>query len=143
MLLSDNGATGEGGPLGTRSPVPGENGAPDTTEAKLEALADWGGPSTSPCYAQGWAMAGNAPNRWYKQFAHEGGTRAPLIVHWPAGTAEPARLRPQFHHVVDVAATILDVAGALVAGRGGRLPPATTRRGELCVHVRVSGRTDA
>ncbi len=111
MVLSDNGATGEGGPLGTRSPVPGENGAPDTTEAKLEALADWGGPSTSPCYAEGWAMAGNAPNRWYKQFAHEGGTRAPLIVHWPKAMAGAERLRPQFHHVVDIAPTILEVAG--------------------------------
>ncbi len=111
MVLSDNGATGEGGPLGTRSPVPAENGMPDSTGTKLAALAEWGGPSTSPCYASGWAMAGNTPNRWYKQFTHEGGTRVPLIVHWPAGTEQPGRVRPQFHHVVDVVPTILEVAG--------------------------------
>ena len=124
MLLSDNGASGEGGPLGTRSPVPGENGMPDTTDEKLAALADWGGPSTSPCYAEGWAMAGNAPNRWYKQFTHEGGTRAPLIVHWPVGTAGPERLRPQFHHVVDVVPTILEVAGIPLPAEVGGHPSA-------------------
>ncbi len=111
MVLSDNGATGEGGPLGTRSPIPAENGMPDSTEVKLAAQAAWGGPSTSPCYAAGWAMASNTPNRWYKQFTHEGGTRAPLIVHWPAGTTEPARLRSQFHHVVDIMPTVLEVTG--------------------------------
>ncbi len=120
MVLSDNGATGEGGPLGTRSPVPAENGMPDTLDMKLAALADWGGPSTSPCYAAGWAMAGNAPNRWYKQFTYEGGTRAPLIVHWPNGTLEPGRVRPQFHHVVDVMPTVLEAAGIpLPAELGG------------------------
>ena len=93
---------------------------PDTTDEKLAALEEWGGPSTSPCYAEGWAMAGNAPNRWYKQFTHEGGTRAPLIVHWPAGTTGPGRLRPQFHHVVDLMPTVLEVAGvSLPAEFGG------------------------
>jgi len=114
ILLSDNGATGEGGPLGTRSPVPGENGLPDDTRAKLAAVDDWGGPATSPCYAAGWAMAGNTPNRWYKQFTHEGGTRAPFIVHWPAGTSELAPVRSQFHHAVDIMPTILEVAGIAV-----------------------------
>ena len=111
MVLSDNGATGEGGPLGTRSPIPAENGMPDSTEAKLAALAEWGRPATSPCYAAGWAMASNTPNRWYKQFTHEGGTRAPLIVHWPAGTTETGRWRSQFYHVVDIVPTVLEVAG--------------------------------
>jgi arylsulfatase A-like enzyme len=120
MVLSDNGATGEGGPLGTRSPVPAENGMPDTLDTKLTALDVWGGPSTSPCYAAGWAMAGNAPNRWYKQFTYEGGTRAPLIVHWPNGTLEPGRVRPQFHHVVDVMPTVLEAAGiSMPAELGG------------------------
>ena len=56
-------------------------------------------------------MAGNTPNRWYKQFTHEGGTRAPLIVHWPAGTAGPGELRSQFHHAVDVMPTLLEASG--------------------------------
>jgi len=110
-LLSDNGATAEGGPLGTRSPVPEENGQPDPLEAKLAALAGWGGPGTSPCYAAGWAMAGNTPNRWYKQFTHEGGTRAPLVVHWPAGTTAHEVVRSQFHHVTDIMPTVLELAG--------------------------------
>jgi arylsulfatase A-like enzyme len=124
MVLSDNGATAEGGALGTRSPVPAENGMPDGTDAKIAAIAEWGGPATSPCYAAGWAMAGNTPNRWYKQFTHEGGTRAPLIVHWPAGTAETGRLRSQFHHAVDIMPTVLEAAGtampAEVAGHRQR-----------------------
>jgi hypothetical protein len=111
MVLSDNGATAEGGPLGTRSPVPAENGMPDSPEAKLAALAEWGGPTTSPCYAAGWAMAGNTPNRWYKQFTHEGGTRAPLVVHWPAGIAGPRGVRSQFHHAVDIMPTVLEASG--------------------------------
>jgi arylsulfatase len=119
MVLSDNGATAEGGPLGTRSPVPAENGMPDGLDDKLAALAEWGSPSTSPCYAAGWAMAGNTPNRWYKQFTHEGGTRAPLIVHWPAGTAERGMLRSQFHHAVDIAPTVLETAGIPMPGQVG------------------------
>lgn len=120
MVLSDNGATAEGGPLGTRSPVPAENAMPEALEAKLAAMAEWGGPSTSPCYAAGWAMAGNTPNRWYKQFTHEGGTRAPLVVHWPAGTAEPGQLRSQFHHAVDVVPTVLEASGlAMPSELGG------------------------
>jgi len=124
MVMSDNGATAEGGPLGTRSPVPAENGMPDGTDAKIAAIAEWGGPGTSPCYAAGWAMAGNTPNRWYKQFTHEGGTRAPLIVHWPAGTAEAGRWRSQFHHAVDIMPTVLEATGtampAEVAGHRQR-----------------------
>jgi arylsulfatase A-like enzyme len=119
MVLSDNGATAEGGPLGTRSPVPAENGMPDGTDAKLAALAEWGGPTTSPCYAAGWAMAGNTPNRWYKQFTHEGGTRAPLVVHWPAGTAEPGWLRSQFHHAVDIMPTLLEASGTAMPDEVG------------------------
>jgi arylsulfatase A-like enzyme len=119
MVLSDNGATAEGGPLGTRSPVPAENGMPDGPDAKIAAIAEWGGPATSPCYAAGWAMAGNTPNRWYKQFTHEGGTRAPLIVHWPAGTAEPGRLRSQFHHAVDIMPTVLEASGTATPAEVG------------------------
>jgi arylsulfatase len=146
MVLSDNGATAEGGPLGTRSPVPAENGMPDGPDAKIAAIAEWGGPATSPCYAAGWAMAGNTPNRWYKQFTHEGGTRAPLIVHWPAGTTEPGCLRSQFHHAVDIMPTVLEASGtAMPAEVGGHLQRPldgvsfayTLRSGGEATHKRV------
>lgn len=110
LVLSDNGASAEGGTLGHRSGVAAKNGATDSLANMLAALDQWGGPATSPHYASGWAMAGNTPNRWYKRFTHEGGTRAPLIVHAPQWIDDPGGVRSQFHHVVDVMPTVLELA---------------------------------
>ena len=111
MVMSDNGSSGEGGPYGKATVTTGFNGRPETVEQTLSYLDAWGGPSTFPNYATGWAMAGNTPNRWYKQFAHEGGTRAPLIVHWPAAIAGRGEIRSQFHAANDVMPTILEAFG--------------------------------
>ncbi len=111
LLLSDNGARAEGGQSGLASEMSYFNLAPETVDEMLLKLDEWGGPSTHPHYATGWAMAGNTPNRWYKQMVHEGGTRDPLIVRWPARTRGPGSIRRQFHHVVDVVPTILEVLG--------------------------------
>ncbi|MQA11633.1 MAG: sulfatase-like hydrolase/transferase [Pseudonocardiaceae bacterium] len=109
MLLSDNGASGEGGPFGKARVNPGFNGKPETLDETLAFVDEWGGPGTYPNYATGWAMAGNTPNRWYKQFAHEGGTRAPLVVSWPAEILERNAIRTQFHAAPDVLPTILEI----------------------------------
>ncbi len=111
MLLSDNGSSGEGGPYGKATTTAGFNGLPETPADTLGYLDEWGSPRTYPNYATGWAMAGNTPNRWYKQFAHEGGTRAPLVVHWPEAIGGAGEIRSQFHAAPDVMPTILDLLG--------------------------------
>ncbi len=111
LLLSDNGASAEGGQNGLLSQWSYINLEPESVETMLEHIDEWGSPSTHPHYASGWAMAGNTPNRMYKAFVHEGGTRDPLIVSWPRHIADPGGIRTQFHHVVDITPTILELTG--------------------------------
>ncbi len=111
IFLSDNGASGEGGANGLASEMSFFNLSPETLEEMLERIDEWGSPSTHPHYATGWACAGNTPNRWYKQMVHEGGTRDPLIIHWPARISDAGAVRSQFHHVVDVVPTVLEIIG--------------------------------
>lgn len=111
LLLSDNGASAEGGPNGLLNFVSYRNGITESIQDQLEHLEEWGSPSTAPHYATGWAMAGNTPNRWYKTFVHEGGSRAPLIVSWPGHIAEPGSICGQFHTVPDVTPTLLEALG--------------------------------
>lgn len=111
MLLSDNGASAEGGPVGMISEMSFFNMTPESVPEMLARLDEWGTYTSHPHYASGWAMAGNTPNRWYKQQVHEGGTRDPLIVRWPARIEDAGAVRGQFHHVVDITPTILEVLG--------------------------------
>src|SRR5208282_185585 len=84
----------------------------ETPEFLMERLDKLGGPESYNHYAVGWAHALNTPLQWTKQVAsHWGGTRNGTIVHWPSGFAARGQVRTQFHHVIDVAATVLDVAG--------------------------------
>jgi arylsulfatase A-like enzyme len=110
-LLGDNGASGEGGPEGTiREHLIGHGFADDV--AAMDAVRDeFGGPTTYPIYPVGWALAMNTPYQWTKQIAsHYGGTRDGLVVHWPAGFEDRGAVRHQWHHVIDLLPTILDVA---------------------------------
>jgi arylsulfatase A-like enzyme len=111
MVLSDNGASAEGAADGRLDSFGYINGAPDSVETMLEHLDEWGSPSTHPHYASGWAMAGNTPNRMYKSFVHEGGTRDPLIVSWPARIGDEGAIRTQFHHIIDLVPTVLEAIG--------------------------------
>lgn len=108
MLMSDNGASGEGTELGLSQMTAQLNGEPESLDEKLMAIDGWAGPDQFSHYATGWAMAGNTPNRWYKRMTHEGGTRSPLIVHWPDRISDGGRIRSQFHHVTDVVPTVLE-----------------------------------
>lgn len=117
LVLSDNGASAEGGRLGIVNEVFEQNGVAESMEDKLASVDRLGGPGISNIYAAGWAMAGNTPNRWYKRQVHEGGTRSPLIVHWPAGIASRGEVRSQFHHVVDIYPTVLEAAGVAMPSR--------------------------
>lgn len=112
VLLSDNGASQEGGRHGCVNTLPFENGDSITVADNLALIDEIGGPWASSNYPWGWAQAGNTPLRRYKQNTHAGGVRAPLIISWPEQTGPVAgQRRRQFHDVIDVAPTILDAAG--------------------------------
>jgi arylsulfatase len=113
-IIGDNGASAEGTLNGTYNEMINFNGAaaletPEFLAARLDKL---GGPESYNHYAVGWAHAMNTPYQWTKQVAsHWGGTRNGTIVHWPNGIKARGELRTQFHHIIDVAATLLDAAG--------------------------------
>lgn len=111
LLLSDNGASGEGGPHGSVDEGLFAAGRPQRAEDGLDHLDALGGPTLYNHYPWGWAQAGNTPFRWYKQFTHAGGNSNGLVVHWPGGGIPSGEVRRQYHHVIDIAPTILDVAG--------------------------------
>jgi arylsulfatase len=113
-ILGDNGASAEGTPKGCFNEMTTLNGMPEieTTEFLLSKIDDFGTPNAYNHYAVGWAHAMCTPYQWTKQVAsHWGGTRNGTIVHWPNGFDDKGTTRNQFHHVIDVAPTILEAAG--------------------------------
>ena len=124
LFLSDNGACGEWEPFGfdldaTDSPRrPRGHGVDGATPARPnilhqgDSLAEMGGPGSRFSYGCGWANLCNTPLARYKHFAHEGGIRTPLVIHWPAAIKEAGGLRWDVTHVMDVMATCVEVAGA-------------------------------
>jgi arylsulfatase len=114
VIIGDNGASAEGSLQGTFNEMItlGGFGALETPEFLTSKLNDFGGPDAYNHYAVGWAHAMDTPYQWTKQVAsHWGGTRNGTIVHWPHGITAKGELRHQFHHVIDVAPTVLEVAG--------------------------------
>ncbi len=117
-IWGDNGASMEGTITGSFNELTMQNGIPLTDEMQLQlaerygGLDQWGGAIMDPHYGAAWAWAGNTPFQWGKQVgSHLGGTRNPLVVHWPERVTDRGGLRTQFAHVIDVAPTILDIAG--------------------------------
>jgi arylsulfatase A-like enzyme len=113
VLVSDNGASAEGGPNGSwnqmRHYISDE---PDDLATELAHIDDIGGHRASNHYPWGWALAGNTPFHLWKRYTYEGGVRDPFIVSWPAGLGEHAgSVRGQYGHVVDVLPTLLDLLG--------------------------------
>ncbi len=109
MVVSDNGASAEGGPHGSFNENLFFNGAPDTLAQNLRHLDRWGGPSTYPHYSWGWTFATNTPFRRWKREVARGGTSDLCIVHWPKGIKSKDAIRPQFVHAIDLVPTTLDV----------------------------------
>ncbi|HXZ58025.1 MAG TPA: sulfatase-like hydrolase/transferase [Gaiellaceae bacterium] len=109
VLVSDNGASGEGGPNGSVNENKFFNGVLDTIEDNLPLLDELGGPKTYNHYPNGWAMAFNTPFKMWKRYEFNGGTSDPCIVSWPAGIASKGEVRGQYHHAIDLVPTILDV----------------------------------
>ena len=117
-IWGDNGASMEGSTTGSFNELTMQNGIPLTEEMQLQlaerygGLEQWGAPTMDPHYSAVWAWAGATPFQWGKQVgSHLGGTRNPLVVHWPTRIKDAGGLRTPFTHVIDVAPTILDVAG--------------------------------
>jgi arylsulfatase A-like enzyme len=113
-IIGDNGASAEGTPRGTFNEMAVLNGVAEleTTEFMVSRIAAFGTPEAYNHYAVGWAHAMDTPYQWTKQVAsHWGGTRNGTIVYWPNGFEAQGEIRPQFHHVIDVAPTVLEAAG--------------------------------
>ena len=114
MIIGDNGASAEGSLQGTFNEMItlGGFGELETPEFMSSRIDQFGGPEAYNHYAVGWAHAMDTPYQWTKQVAsHWGGTRNGTIVHWPRGIQAKGQVRTQFHHVIDVAPTILELAG--------------------------------
>ena len=125
VIVGDNGASAEGTPNGCFNELVVLNGASglETVEFMTERIDDFGTPKAYNHYAVGWAHAMDTPYQWTKQVAsHWGGTRNGTIVHWPGGIKGKGEVRNQFHHVIDVAATVLDAAGLPAADVRPRHP---------------------
>jgi arylsulfatase len=111
-ILGDNGASAEGGMNGMFNEMTYFNGVTETVQDILKHYDDLGGPMTYSHHAAGWAVAGDTPFTWTKQVASNyGGTRNGMVIHWPKGVKGKGELRPQWHHVIDIAPTILEAAG--------------------------------
>jgi arylsulfatase A-like enzyme len=111
VLVSDNGASAEGGPNGSVNENKFFNGVPDTIEENLEYLDELGSPATYNHYPNGWAWAFNTPFKMWKRYNFEGGVADPLIIAWPRGIRAKGELRKQFMHATDVVPTLYDLLG--------------------------------
>jgi arylsulfatase A-like enzyme len=110
-IVGDNGASAEGGMVGLFNEYTYFNGVNETVQDVLKYYDELGGPKTYGHYAAGWAVAGDTPFTWTKQIASSyGGTRNGMVVHWPKGIKAKGELRSQWHHVIDIAPTILEAA---------------------------------
>ena len=110
-VVGDNGASAEGGMNGLVNEMTYFNGVQETVQDVLKNYDELGGPKSYGHYAAGWAVAGDTPFTWTKQVASSyGGTRNGMVVHWPKGFAAKGEVRSQWHHVIDIAPTILDAA---------------------------------
>jgi arylsulfatase len=108
VLVSDNGASGEGGPNGSVNEMKFLNAIPDAVEDNMPLLDDLGSPKTYNHYPNGWAMAFNTPFKMWKRYEFNGGTSDPCIISWPSGMTSKGEIREQYHHAIDIVPTILD-----------------------------------
>jgi arylsulfatase A-like enzyme len=111
VVVSDNGASGEGGPNGSVNEMKFANGIPDDLEQNLAQIDELGGPLTYNHYPTGWAMAFNTPFKMWKRYEFNGGTSDPCIISWPSGIKARGEIRDQYYHAIDLVPTILDALG--------------------------------
>ena len=111
VLLSDNGASLEGGATGTTHIERLRNGFAMTVEEMLAEHDKISGPETTPLYPLGWAVSGNTPFKGGKGDAHRGGVAVPLILYWPKRIKDDGKVAGQYHHAVDIMPTLLEALG--------------------------------
>jgi arylsulfatase len=111
VAISDNGASGEGGPNGSVNENKFFNSVMDSMEENLKYLDVLGGPETYNHYCTGWAMAFNTPFKLWKRYAWNGGICDPLIISWPKGIKAQGEIRDQYCHVNDLTPTVYDMLG--------------------------------
>ena len=111
MVVSDNGASAEGGPTGTTNELQFFNNAPEPLEDSLAKIDELGGPATFNHYPWGWTWAGNTPFRRWKRETYRGSTTDPFLVHWPQGISARGEIRTQYAHIIDMVPTVLDAFG--------------------------------
>ncbi|HEY7079512.1 MAG TPA: arylsulfatase [Nitrososphaeraceae archaeon] len=111
FVCSDNGASAEGMLTGLFNEISVFNMESETIQQNLKRIDEIGGTTCYNHYPVGWAMAGDTPFKWYKQYTHYGGTKDPFIVHWPKGIKDKGEIRTQFHHAIDIVPTILEAIG--------------------------------
>ncbi|MFG2926544.1 arylsulfatase [Streptomyces sp. NPDC048305] len=111
VVVSDNGASGEGGPNGSVNENKFFNGVADDLQENLSMIDELGGINTYGHYPNGWAMAFNTPFKMWKRYSFNGGTCDPCVVSWPAGIKARGEVRDQYHHAVDIVPTVLDCLG--------------------------------
>ena len=129
FVCSDNGAAMDGRDIGAFGRIHFFNDIEPGAADIIDRIDEIGGPTADSQYARGWAQASNTPLKWYKRYTHGGGIRVPLIVKWGDRTASPGAMLDQFHHLIDIAPTIYEVAGVE--------PPAEYQgRSQLPIHGR-------
>ena len=109
IVVSDNGASGEGGPDGSVNENIFFNGIPDDLQRNLAMIDELGGPKTYNHYCNGWAMAFNTPFKMWKRYEFNGGTADPCIISWPSVLGHGGEIRHQYHHAIDIVPTILEL----------------------------------
>jgi arylsulfatase len=119
VLISDNGASAEGGVHGSLNEAMFFNRVPETLEDNLARIDELGSPTTFNHYPFGWTWAGNTPFQRWKREVHEGGVADPCIISWPKGITARGEVRSQYAHAIDITPTVLELIGAA--------PPATVK----------------
>ena len=143
VVMSDNGASAEGGEHGTFNEALFFNGMPETLEDNLAHFDDWGGPDAYAHYSWGWTSAGNTPFRRWKRETYRGGVTDPCIVSWPAGIEARGEVRHQYTHVTDIVPTLLDAIGLARRARSVASPrPTSTERASLTPSTRADAPTN-
>jgi arylsulfatase A-like enzyme len=111
VVVSDNGASGEGGPDGSVNEMKFANGLPDDMASNLAMIDELGGTKTYNHYPNGWAMAFNTPFKMWKRYEFNGGSSDPCIVSWPKEIKANGEIRHHYNHAIDIVPTILDCLG--------------------------------
>ena len=136
MVVSDNGASSEGGVTGSFNEMRFFNQVPESFEDNLAHIDDLGGPSSYNHYAWGWAWAGDTPFRRWKRETYRGGSTDPFILAWPAGMQARGEVRTQYAHVIDMVPTVLDALGLAPPDAIRGVAQTAAGRRQLRAHVR-------